>query len=379
MTGKIKLAAGEKKTLFFPLEVVATDGSADVEIKLTRPRPQGRGQEDDPRRAARLPVRGRRPRAPRRGRGRRATSSTSPARCPGSIQASVTMYPSPLATMTKGMDGDDPRAGRLLRADVVDELSQHHDPRLPAERTTPPIRRSSRRRRACSTRGYKLLTGYETKQKGYEWFGQTPGHEALTAYGLMEFADMAKVYDVDKTDGRAHRRLADVAAATARAASSARRRRSTRSAARARRRRTRTSCGRSPRRSARRDDAGARDAAHARASRPAIRTCSRSPTNTSCSPRPKAPDGRGDGEAARRAAGKDGSFPGAKETITMSGGESLDDRDHRARGARADQGVAKRASTRRRSARGVDWLNSKRGGYGAVGQHAGDGARRSRR
>src|SRR4029077_20269468 len=46
-------------------------------------------------------------------------------------------------------------------------------------------------------RGYKLLTGYETKQKGYEWVGQTPGHEALTAYGLMEFADMAKVYDVD--------------------------------------------------------------------------------------------------------------------------------------------------------------------------------------
>src|SRR5580765_8083374 len=47
--------------------------------------------------------------------------------------------------------------------------------------------------------GYNLLTGYETPEKGYEWFGQTPGHEALTAYGLMEFADMAKVYDVDRT------------------------------------------------------------------------------------------------------------------------------------------------------------------------------------
>jgi alpha-2-macroglobulin-like protein len=46
-------------------------------------------------------------------------------------------------------------------------------------------------------RGYKLLTGYETKQRGYEWFGRSPGHEALTAYGLMEFADMAAVYDVD--------------------------------------------------------------------------------------------------------------------------------------------------------------------------------------
>src|SRR5262249_10286180 len=38
----------------------------------------------------------------------------------------------------------------------------------------------------------------ETKEKGYEWFGHTPGHEALTAYGLMEFADMGRVYDVDR-------------------------------------------------------------------------------------------------------------------------------------------------------------------------------------
>src|SRR6185503_14853293 len=48
-------------------------------------------------------------------------------------------------------------------------------------------------------RGYKLLTGYESPQKGYEWFGSSPGHEALTAYGLMEFRDMSKVYaSVDK-------------------------------------------------------------------------------------------------------------------------------------------------------------------------------------
>jgi hypothetical protein len=44
-------------------------------------------------------------------------------------------------------------------------------------------------------RGYKLLTGYESPEKGYEWFGQNPGHEALTAYGLMEFEDMQAVYD----------------------------------------------------------------------------------------------------------------------------------------------------------------------------------------
>ena len=45
---------------------------------------------------------------------------------------------------------------------------------------------------------YKRLTGFETPTKGYEWFGANPGHEALTAYGLMQFTDMARVRNVDK-------------------------------------------------------------------------------------------------------------------------------------------------------------------------------------
>jgi len=42
--------------------------------------------------------------------------------------------------------------------------------------------------------GYKKLTAFETKENGYEWFGAAPAHEALTAYGLMEFVDMKNVY-----------------------------------------------------------------------------------------------------------------------------------------------------------------------------------------
>ncbi len=41
-------------------------------------------------------------------------------------------------------------------------------------------------------RGYKRLITFETPQKGYEWFGANPGHEGLTAYGIMEFVDMKK-------------------------------------------------------------------------------------------------------------------------------------------------------------------------------------------
>ena len=46
-------------------------------------------------------------------------------------------------------------------------------------------------------RGYKRLIGFETKEDGFEWFGNTPPHEALTAYGLLEFTDMKEFIDVD--------------------------------------------------------------------------------------------------------------------------------------------------------------------------------------
>lgn len=32
---------------------------------------------------------------------------------------------------------------------------------------------------------------------GFSWFGQVPAHNVLTAYGVLEFADMAKVYEID--------------------------------------------------------------------------------------------------------------------------------------------------------------------------------------
>lgn len=42
-------------------------------------------------------------------------------------------------------------------------------------------------------KGYKKLVSFETREKGYEWFGGSPAHEALTAYGLLQFKEMQKV------------------------------------------------------------------------------------------------------------------------------------------------------------------------------------------
>jgi len=70
-----------------------------------------------------------------------------------------------------------------------------------SDQSKPDIEKQARR---LLESGYQKLTSFEclntgkNQREGYEWFGGTaPAHEALTAYGLLEFRDMAKVHDVD--------------------------------------------------------------------------------------------------------------------------------------------------------------------------------------
>jgi uncharacterized protein YfaS (alpha-2-macroglobulin family) len=46
--------------------------------------------------------------------------------------------------------------------------------------------------------GYQRLLTYEVPGGGYSLFGQAPAQVFLTAYGLMEFTDMARVHPVDQ-------------------------------------------------------------------------------------------------------------------------------------------------------------------------------------
>ncbi|MDA1013906.1 MAG: A-macroglobulin complement component, partial [Planctomycetota bacterium] len=115
---------------------------------------------------------------------------------PGSIRTQAKVFPTPLGNLTAALE-------RLIREPngcfeqtssstypliMAQQYFQSHtgvDPAL--------IERSS----AMLDKGYKRLIGYECKEHGFEWFGADPGHEALTAYGLMEFTDMSQVRDVD--------------------------------------------------------------------------------------------------------------------------------------------------------------------------------------
>ena len=45
--------------------------------------------------------------------------------------------------------------------------------------------------------GYQRLVSFEVNGGGFDWFGRPPANRTLTAYGLMEFVDMARVHDVD--------------------------------------------------------------------------------------------------------------------------------------------------------------------------------------
>jgi len=195
VTGKIHLAAGEKRSLLFPLKVVATEGSGDVDLAMTT-----LGLKDQIHKQIRVVPLGFPFEVSASGTAKPGGDAHHDVELggalPGSIHATVTMYPSPLAAMTKGMEAmirepggcfEQTSSSNYPNIMILGYLGANDaaDAALVAKT------------QGTLDRGYKLLTGYETKQKGYEWFGQNPGHEALTAYGLMEFADMARVYDVD--------------------------------------------------------------------------------------------------------------------------------------------------------------------------------------
>src|SRR5262249_26843150 len=46
--------------------------------------------------------------------------------------------------------------------------------------------------------GYQKLLSFEVRGGGFSWFGDAPANKVLTAYGLQEFSDMARVFPIDR-------------------------------------------------------------------------------------------------------------------------------------------------------------------------------------
>ena len=116
---------------------------------------------------------------------------------PGSLKTTVAVYPTPLANLTKALE-------RLIQdpSGCFEQTSSTSYPLTMAQQyftshtgVDPRLIASAQEKLDA---GYKRLVGFETKERGYEWFGENPGHEALTAYGLLHFSDMARVRDIDR-------------------------------------------------------------------------------------------------------------------------------------------------------------------------------------
>jgi len=114
-----------------------------------------------------------------------------------SMTTQIAIYPTPLANMTEAlkrliMDPSgcfEQTSSTSYPLTMAQQYFQSHsgvDPKLIEES------------RSKLDAGYKRLVGFWCPDRGYEWFGENPGHEALTAFGLLHFTDMAAVRDVDR-------------------------------------------------------------------------------------------------------------------------------------------------------------------------------------
>jgi alpha-2-macroglobulin-like protein len=115
---------------------------------------------------------------------------------PGSVKAVVKLYPSSFSQLIEGLDG-------IFRmpSGCFEQTSSTTYPNVLA---LDYLRRTGQARPEIEAKarhyvhlGYQRLLGFEIPTGGFDWFGNPPANRTLTAYGLMEFEDMARVHDVD--------------------------------------------------------------------------------------------------------------------------------------------------------------------------------------
>lgn len=115
----------------------------------------------------------------------------------GSMSSKTAVYPTPLANMTEALERliQDPYGCFEQTCSTSYPLTMAQQYFLSHTGVSPKLVETSKQKLDV---GYKKLVSFWCPDKGYEWFGENPGHEALTAFGLLHFTDMAQVREVDK-------------------------------------------------------------------------------------------------------------------------------------------------------------------------------------
>jgi uncharacterized protein YfaS (alpha-2-macroglobulin family) len=114
----------------------------------------------------------------------------------GSGKAIVRIYPSSFSQLVEGIDGI-----FHLPTGCFEQTSSSLYPDVMAlsylRKTNKNMPEVEAKARQFIHIGYQCLLGFEVPGGGFDWYGRPPANIGLTAYGLMEFRDMAQVHDVD--------------------------------------------------------------------------------------------------------------------------------------------------------------------------------------
>jgi uncharacterized protein YfaS (alpha-2-macroglobulin family) len=115
---------------------------------------------------------------------------------PDASKIFVRLYPGPMSQVVEGMDSILSMPGGCF-----EQTSSSTYPNVLAldymkrtKKLTPEVHAKAE---GYIANGYQRLLTFEVPGGGFSWFGSAPANKILTSYGLMEFYDMSKVYDVD--------------------------------------------------------------------------------------------------------------------------------------------------------------------------------------
>jgi uncharacterized protein YfaS (alpha-2-macroglobulin family) len=116
---------------------------------------------------------------------------------PRSLVSNTAVYPTPLANLTEALERmiQDPYGCFEQTSSTSYPLTMAQQYFMSHTGIDPKLIEQSKQKLDA---GYKRLVGFWCPDRGYEWFGENPGHEALTAFGLLHFTDMSKVREVDQ-------------------------------------------------------------------------------------------------------------------------------------------------------------------------------------
>jgi alpha-2-macroglobulin-like protein len=115
----------------------------------------------------------------------------------GSLASNTAVYPTPLANLSEALERmiQDPCGCFEQTSSTSYPLTMAQQYFLSHTGVDPKMVETARQKLDA---GYKRLVGFWCPDRGYEWFGENPGHEALTAFGLLHFTDMSQVREVDQ-------------------------------------------------------------------------------------------------------------------------------------------------------------------------------------